>query len=51
MELLVKITDCSNDIIELATIGSQVEIRAMYTCQDRKLEDIISALEISEISD
>lgn len=47
-ELLTKITDCSKDIIELAATGSQAEIRVMRMSHDRKLEDIVSALEASD---
>ncbi|KAL8385526.1 hypothetical protein RB599_007402 [Gaeumannomyces hyphopodioides] len=42
--LLDKIVDCSNNIVELAALGSQVELRAMHTSQARKLDDILSGL-------
>ncbi len=46
--LLDKITDCSNNIVELAALGSQVEIRVMHTSQARKLDDILLALNATD---
>ncbi len=46
--LLDKITDCSNNILELAALGSQAEIRVMHTSQARKLDDILSALDAAD---
>ncbi|KAK4250458.1 hypothetical protein C7999DRAFT_29042 [Corynascus novoguineensis] len=47
-DLLGRITDCSNDIIELATLGSQTEIRVMHTSQTSKLDDILSTLDAED---
>ncbi|KAK0645965.1 hypothetical protein B0T16DRAFT_390484 [Cercophora newfieldiana] len=47
-ELLDRITDCSNNVIELAALGSQAEIRVMHTSQARKLEEILNALEVAD---
>ncbi|KAF6808227.1 hypothetical protein CPLU01_15697 [Colletotrichum plurivorum] len=44
-DLLQRIADGSNNIIELAVVGSQAEIRVMHTTQAGKLEAIISILE------
>jgi len=44
--LLDRITDCSNNVMELATLGCQTEIRVMHTSQARKLVDILNALEV-----
>ncbi|EJT78710.1 hypothetical protein GGTG_03808 [Gaeumannomyces tritici R3-111a-1] len=41
--VLDKIVDCSNNIFELATLGSQVEVRAMHASQAQKLDGILSA--------
>jgi hypothetical protein len=49
-DLLERVTACSNDIIELAAIGSQAELRLMHKTQDRKLDVIISLLEASGLT-
>jgi len=43
--LLDRITDCSNNVMELAALGSQTEIRVMHASQARKLEEILNGLE------
>ncbi|KAK7408041.1 hypothetical protein QQX98_009814 [Neonectria punicea] len=47
-DLLERITDCSNTILELAAVGSQAEIHVMYKTQSRKLDYIVSKLEAAE---
>lgn len=47
-ELLDRITECSNNVMELAVLGSYAEIRVMHTSQARKLEDILNALEVAD---
>jgi hypothetical protein len=47
-ELLDRVTDCSNNVIELAALGSQAEIRVMHTSQAKKLEDILNTLEVAD---
>lgn len=49
-DLLDRVTQHSNDIIQLATIGAQVELRIMHRTQDiqnKKLDLILSTLEAS----
>ncbi|KAI1412296.1 hypothetical protein F5Y13DRAFT_45773 [Hypoxylon sp. FL1857] len=47
-DLLERITDYSNNLMELATVGSQAEIRVMHRTQAKKLEDVVTMLEASE---
>ncbi|KAF4979246.1 hypothetical protein FZEAL_4491 [Fusarium zealandicum] len=47
-DLLERITTSSKNIDELATVGSQAEIRVMHGTHSGKLGEIISALEESE---
>ncbi|KAL3423071.1 hypothetical protein PVAG01_04818 [Phlyctema vagabunda] len=49
-DLLQRITDCSNNILELATVSWQVEIRVMHKIQKEKLGLIISLLETSGLT-
>jgi hypothetical protein len=49
-DLLERVTACSNNIIELAAIGSQAELHLMHNTQDRKLDLIISLLEASGLT-
>ncbi|UPK89587.1 hypothetical protein LCI18_000522 [Fusarium solani-melongenae] len=46
--LFVRITDCTNNIGELADVGSHTEIRVMHASHTSKLDEIIQALEESE---
>ncbi|RYP70582.1 hypothetical protein DL771_005401 [Monosporascus sp. 5C6A] len=43
-DLLERVTDYSNNIVELAAVSSQAEIHVMHKTQARKLDDIISTL-------
>ncbi|KAI8721314.1 hypothetical protein NCS52_00578600 [Fusarium sp. LHS14.1] len=47
-DLLERIADCSNNINELADVGSHTEIRVMHATHASKLDEIIKALEDSE---
>ncbi|RYP19937.1 hypothetical protein DL765_003085 [Monosporascus sp. GIB2] len=47
-DLLERVTDCSNNIVELAAVGSQAEIHVMHKTQARKLNDIISTLKVAD---
>ncbi|KAM5367008.1 hypothetical protein ACJZ2D_010276 [Fusarium nematophilum] len=47
-DLLERIENCSKNINELATVGSQAELRGMHETQSTKLNDIISILKSSE---
>lgn len=47
-DLLGSITDCSKNILELATLGSQAEIRVIRKFHDSKLDEIIATLNASE---
>jgi hypothetical protein len=47
-DLLERITDCSNNIIELAAVGSQAEVHVMHKTHTTKLDDILSELRASE---
>ncbi|RTE80427.1 hypothetical protein BHE90_005043 [Fusarium euwallaceae] len=47
-DLLERIADCSNNINELANVGSHTEIRIMHASHTSKLDEIIKALEDSE---
>ncbi|KAM7211277.1 hypothetical protein V8F06_013334 [Rhypophila decipiens] len=47
-DVLGRITDCSNNIMELATLGSQTEVRVMHTSHSSKLNSILSALDTSD---
>lgn len=49
-DLLQNITDCTNNIIELAALSSQEEIQVMHTTQSKTLDSIVSALEAAEKS-
>lgn len=46
--LLDEITTCSNNIFELAALGSQAEIRVMHTSQAQKLDDVLSVLQAAD---
>lgn len=47
-DLLERMSNYSNDIMELATVGSQAELRVMHKSQAGKLQDLITMLETSE---
>lgn len=50
-DVLARVKSCSNDILELASVGSQAEIRVMHETQTGTLEgikSIVSRLEASE---
>ncbi|RSM13183.1 hypothetical protein CEP52_002043 [Fusarium oligoseptatum] len=47
-DLLERIASCTNDINELADVGSHTEIRVMHASHTSKLDEIIQALEESE---
>lgn len=47
-DTLARIEDLSRDIIELAAVGSQTEIRVMHTSQHNQLEGIITRLEAAD---
>ncbi|RYP68986.1 hypothetical protein DL770_008336 [Monosporascus sp. CRB-9-2] len=47
-DLLERVTDCSNNIVELAAVSSQAEIHVMHKTQARKLDDIISTLKVAD---
>ncbi|KAF5233899.1 hypothetical protein FANTH_12406 [Fusarium anthophilum] len=47
-DLLQRIETCTNNINELATVGSQTELRVMHNTQSSKLNEIISSLQTSE---
>lgn len=47
-DLLERVTDCSNSIIELAAMGSQAELRVMHRTHDKKLDPIILMLGASD---
>lgn len=49
-DLLERITDCSNSMIELAAVGSQAEIHVMHETQTTKLDDLLSELRTLENS-
>ncbi|KAK1706644.1 hypothetical protein BDP67DRAFT_167311 [Colletotrichum lupini] len=49
-DLLQRISVASDNITELATVGSQAELRVMHTAHSGKLKSIISALEDAEKS-
>ncbi|CCF35372.1 hypothetical protein CH063_07173 [Colletotrichum higginsianum] len=49
-DLLQRISVASDNITELATVGSQAELRVMHTAHSSKLEGILSALEDAEKS-
>ncbi|KAI1329013.1 hypothetical protein F5Y16DRAFT_367168 [Xylariaceae sp. FL0255] len=49
-ELLRRITDCSENILELAALGSQAEIRTIRKVQESEMGDIFAALEAAEKS-
>ncbi|KAI4864058.1 hypothetical protein F4820DRAFT_459078 [Hypoxylon rubiginosum] len=43
-DVLERVTDCSNNIVELASVGSQAEIRVMHKSHTSRLDNIISIL-------
>ncbi|KAF5965910.1 hypothetical protein FBULB1_11988 [Fusarium bulbicola] len=47
-DLLQRIETCTSNINELATVGSQTELRVMHNTQSFKLNEIISSLQTSE---
>lgn len=47
-DTLSRIEDLSRDIIELAAVASQTEIRVMHTSQHGQLENIIARLEAAD---
>lgn len=47
-DLLERIADCTNNISELANVGSHTEIRVMHATHTSKLDEIIQALKESE---
>ncbi|KAI0165437.1 hypothetical protein GGR52DRAFT_582020 [Hypoxylon sp. FL1284] len=47
-EILGRIADYSNNIIESASVGSQAEIRVMHESHTSKLDSIISTLEVAD---
>ncbi|KAF5631511.1 hypothetical protein F25303_9670 [Fusarium sp. NRRL 25303] len=47
-DLLQRIETCTGNINELATVGSQTELRVMHNTQSSKLNEIISSLQTSE---
>lgn len=47
-DLLQRIETCAGNINELATVGSQTELRVMHDTQSSKLNEIISSLQTSE---
>ncbi|KAF5640539.1 hypothetical protein F52700_3690 [Fusarium sp. NRRL 52700] len=47
-DLLQRIESCTDNINELATVGSQTELRVMHNTQSSKLNEIISSLQTSE---
>lgn len=47
-DVLERIRDCSDDLTELAALGSQAEIRVMHGTQQSKLDSIISNLEATD---
>ncbi|KAG7044366.1 nacht domain protein [Colletotrichum scovillei] len=49
-DLLQRISVASDNITELAAVGSQAELRVMHTAHSGKLEGILSALEDAEKS-
>ncbi|KAF5021261.1 hypothetical protein F66182_6659 [Fusarium sp. NRRL 66182] len=49
-DLLERITTCTSNISELATVGSQAELRIMHNAQSARLNDIIQTLQKAEIT-
>ncbi|KAF5599432.1 hypothetical protein FPANT_3409 [Fusarium pseudoanthophilum] len=47
-DLLQRIETCTDNINELATVGSQTELRVMHNTQSTKLNEIILSLQTSE---
>ncbi|KAF5571126.1 hypothetical protein FPHYL_642 [Fusarium phyllophilum] len=47
-DLLQRIETCTDNINELATVGSQTELRVMHKTQSSKLNEIILSLQTSE---
>lgn len=47
-DLLQRIGTCTDNINELATVGSQTELRVMHNTQSSKLNEIILSLQTSE---
>ncbi|KAF5718556.1 hypothetical protein FMUND_5137 [Fusarium mundagurra] len=47
-DLLQRIETCTDNINELATVGSQTELRVMHNTQSSKLNEIILSLQTSE---
>ncbi|KAF5682768.1 hypothetical protein FCIRC_4819 [Fusarium circinatum] len=47
-DLLQRIETCTGNINELATVGSQTELRVMHNTQSSKLNEIILSLQTSE---
>ncbi|KAF4456029.1 hypothetical protein F53441_1750 [Fusarium austroafricanum] len=47
-DLLERIATCTKNVNELATVGSQTELRVMHDTQSTKLNDIISSLQTIE---
>jgi hypothetical protein len=47
-DLLQRIETCTDNINELATVGSQTELRVMHNTQSTKLNEIITSLQTSE---
>ncbi|KAI1759878.1 hypothetical protein GGR53DRAFT_512112 [Hypoxylon sp. FL1150] len=47
-DILERVTDCSNNIIELASVGSQAELRVMHKSHSSRLDNIISILETAD---
>lgn len=47
-DLLARITNCSNDVMQIASVGSQAELRVMHEDQTTRLQDVITMLSTAD---